>query len=163
MTSNGGMMVSTDKVSEAMPMSFISLRWCSSSRMTHKSVNGLSISDEPRGRRTRIASPDHSCDSRNRSTATASCPDDRGSRTQTMLRDVSDPTSTPADPSVNSSTTGETVPDPAASVSRMSWAHAIRLALAIRPWSRSHFTKAAGDGTLSPLSMWKSPRSSSNP
>ena len=50
-----------------------------------------------------------------------------------MLRDASDATSTPADPSVNSSTTGETVPVPAASVRRSSCAQAIRLAFATRP------------------------------
>ncbi len=63
-----------------------------------------------RARRTRIASPAHSCDSRSRSTAIASCPVDRGSRIQTTLRVSSAPTSTPAEPSLSSSTTGDTVP-----------------------------------------------------
>ena len=71
-----------------------------------------------------------------------------------MLRATSDATSTPADPSMNSSTTGLTGPAPAASVRRSNCAQANLLALATSPWSRSHVTSEAGDGTVSPASMW---------
>ena len=146
-------MVSIDKVSEAMPTSFISLRWCSSSFITHIRENGWSVSDRPRGRRTSTTSPAQSCDNRSLSTAMASWPVERGSRIQTMLRAGSEPTSTPAEPSLNSITTGEICPALPISISRINCAQASRLALAINPWSRSHFTSEAGEGTSSLASI----------
>ncbi|MEJ1978399.1 MAG: hypothetical protein WDN49_22010 [Acetobacteraceae bacterium] len=78
-----------------------------------------------------------------------------------MLRGPSEPTSTPADPSLNSSTIGDAWPAPG--VSRSNCAQARWLALATRPWSRTHITSEAGDGMLSPAPIRNWVRSSSKP
>ncbi len=148
-TSSGGMMVSALSMTEPM-LTSRSRRFSSNTRpISQPRENGRSASESPRARRISRTSPAQAWARRNSSTATAEAsPSVRGSRTQTTLRVWSVATSSPAVPSLNSSTTGGGgVVEPC---TRNSCFQRSRSALADRPWSRAQATREAGDGVASP-------------